>query len=296
MTDLFTLAALELVAASFGVGIVVGLTGMGGGALLTPALIFLGISPTTAVANNLVAAAISRTVGAAAHWRGGGAHGGIVKTLVISSVPAALAGSLGVKWIHADPAVWLKPVIGATLIIAALLYLVRLYVTMVRRPARARGEVPVRVAPTVLVGAAGGLLVGVTSVGSGSVMMVALLLLYPGLGLRRLVGTDMVQAIPLTVAAAIGQVVVNGVQWAVLIPLIVGSTPGTYLGSRLATRVPVGVIRRGIVLVLSLTGLALLGVPAAAVGVIGAGLVILGPVVWALLRDAVRRRIARADG
>lgn len=290
MTDLFSTAALGLVAVSFAVGIVVGLTGMGGGALLTPALIFLGITPTVAVANNLVASAISRTVGAATHWRGGGAHSGIVRLLVISSVPAALAGSLGVRWIRADPAVWLKPVIGATLLIAAALYLVRLYVTMVRRPARAVGEVPVRAVPTVLVGIGGGLLVGVTSVGSGSVMMVALLLLYPGLGLKRLVGTDMVQALPLTVAAAIGQVLVNGVQWAVLIPLIVGSTPGTYLGSRLAARVPVGMIRRGIVLVLTLTGLALIGVPPAWVGGIGAGLVILGPAVWALLRDAVRRR------
>lgn len=93
---------------------------------------------------------------------------------------------------------------------------------------------------TVAVGAVGGFLVGLTSVGSGSLIMVALLLLYPALSSVRLVGTDLVQAIPLVVAASVSHVIVTGVDWLVLVPLLVGGPPGTYLGARLAGRVHPG--------------------------------------------------------
>ena len=106
--------------------------------------------------------------------------------------------------------------------------------------------------------------------------MVALLLLYPTLSAVRLVGTDLVQAVPLVLSAAISHVLVSGVDWAVLIPLIVGGTPGTFLGSKLAHWVSQSVVRRGIVIVLTLTGLGMLGVPPEYVGIIGAGLLILG--------------------
>ncbi len=139
---------------------------------------------------------------------------------------------------------------------------------------------------TVLVGAVGGLLVGLTSVGAGSVIMVALVLLHPALPAWRLVGTDLVQAVPLVVAAAIGHVVVTGIDWAVLLPLLVGGTPGTFLGARLAAWVPASAIRRGIVIVLTLTGLGLLGAPPEVVAATGAGLLVLGPLVWAALRRA----------
>ena len=101
--------------------------------------------------------------------------------------------------------------------------------------------------------------------------MVALLLIYPTLSAVRLVGTDLVQAVPLVLAAAVGHVVTEGVTWAVLIPLVLGGTPGTFLGARMAAWVSQSVIRRGIVIVLSLTGLKMLGVPAEWVGIIGAG-------------------------
>jgi uncharacterized membrane protein YfcA len=137
-----------------------------------------------------------------------------------------------------------------------------------------------------LVGATGGLLVGITSVGSGSLIMVALLLLYPTLSAVRLVGTDLVQAVPLVLSAAISHVLVSGVDWGVLIPLIAGGTPGTFLGARIANWVSQSVIRRGIVIVLTLTGLKLLGLPPEVVGIIGAGLLILGPVAWGLVRQS----------
>jgi uncharacterized membrane protein YfcA len=143
----------------------------------------------------------------------------------------------------------------------------------------------VRPIPTLLVGAVGGLLVGLTSVGSGSLIMVALLLLYPTLSALKLVGTDLVQAVPLVLAAAIGHVVTEGVEWAVLIPLILGGTPGTFLGARMASWVSQSVIRRGIVIVLTLTGLKMLGVAPEWVGILGAAMLLLGPLLWGFVRQ-----------
>ena len=116
----------------------------------------------------------------------------------------------------------------------------------------------IRIVPTLLVGMLGGLLVGITSVGSGSVIMIALLMLYPGLSAVRLVGTDLVQAVPLVMAAAISNIALHGIDWTILVPLVIGSVPGTIIGSLLAPRVPQSFIRRGIVVVLTMSGVALL--------------------------------------
>jgi uncharacterized membrane protein YfcA len=178
--------------------------------------------------------------------------------------------------------------IGITLLIADSTYALRLYVEM-RRRALGRvvvsTEPTVRPLPTLLVGAFGGLLVGITSVGSGSVIMVVLLVLYPALAGVRLVGTDLVQAVPLVVAAAASHVIVTGIDWSVLIPLIVGGTPGTFLGARLANRVSQSVVRRGIVLVLFLTGLSMLKVPPWGVAAAAAAGLVVAPLVWRILRD-----------
>jgi uncharacterized membrane protein (DUF441 family) len=115
--------------------------------------------------------------------------------------------------------------------------------------------------------------------------MVTLLLLYPTMSAVKLVGTDLVQAVPLVLAAAVGHVVTEGVTWAVLIPLVLGGTPGTWLGARLSSWVSQSVIRRGIVIVLALTGLKMLGVQPEWVGIIGAGMLLLGPLVWGAVRQ-----------
>jgi hypothetical protein len=143
----------------------------------------------------------------------------------------------------------------------------------------------------------GGLLVGVTSVGSGSVIMVALLMLYPGLSAVRLVGTDLVQAVPLVLAAAISNISLHGLDLQILIPLVIGSLPGTILGSKIAPRVPQSIIRRGIVVVLTMSGVALLDkagwAPLGAgeddthpmlVAGVGVVTVVLVPLIWGLLR------------
>lgn len=286
--DLLSGAALALLAVSFLVGIVVGLTGMGGGALMTPALVFLGIPPTAAVANDLVAAAINKTVGATVHSRQGSPDWRLARLLMLGSVPFAFAGAFIVDAVGtaAEREVFLRFVLGIALLLAAATYTLRIYGTMFRTWGKSGADVQVRVLPTIAVGAVGGLLVGLTSVGSGSIIMVALLLLHPGLAARRLVGTDLVQAVPLVLSAAVSHLVVSGVTWTVLIPLVLGGTPGTFVGARLAAWVPGTAIRRGIVIVLTLTGLSLLKVPPQVVGATGAALLVLGPLGWALLRRA----------
>ncbi|WP_457208612.1 sulfite exporter TauE/SafE family protein, partial [Nocardioides sp. P5_C9_2] len=238
MADLLTMTALSILAAGFLVGIVVGLTGMGGGALMTPALIFLGVGDAaTVVTADLTAAAVYKTGGAIVHKREGSPNMQLAKWLIIGSVPMALLGPYLVK-AFADPEdldSTLKLCIGFALLFAAATYALRLYINLKR--VRSEGHVPdenpaIRPIPTLLVGALGGLLVGITSVGSGSVIMIALLMLYPGLSAVKLVGTDLVQAVPLVMAAAISNIAIHGLDWTVLTPLVAGSVPGTLLGSK----------------------------------------------------------------
>ena len=292
----------SILAAGFVVGIVVGLTGMGGGALMTPALIFLGVGDaSTVVTADLTAAAVSRTAGAVTHAREGSPNLTLAKWLVIGSVPCAFLGPWLLHRVASDTASvnrLLMESIGWALLFAAATYAWRLYVNLrrVRRGAPEADPDPViRPMATLVVGAVGGLLVGVTSVGAGSVIMVALLTLYPGLSPVRLVGTDLVQAVPLVLAAAISNIAINGLDWAVLIPLVIGSTPGTVLGSRLAPRMPQSLMRRGIVVVLTMSAIALLDKsgwgPLDAdkthpllIVMIGLATVILVPVLWGVLR------------
>lgn len=290
MSDLLTLSALSVLVVAFGVGIVVGLTGMGGGALMTPALIFLGVDPAAAVANDLVAASINKSVGASVHWRRGSPNLRLAGLLVTGSVPFAFAGGFIVKGVGAakDQQAFLTTAIGCALLFTAATYTLRMYLQLrhvTGGNVLSQDEPTIRVLPTILVGAVGGLLVGITSVGSGSLIMVALLLIYPTLSAVRLVGTDLVQAVPLVLAAAVGHVLTHGVTWAVLVPLVLGGTPGTFIGARMASWISQSVIRRGIVIVLTLTGLKMLGLPAQWVGITGAGILLLGPLAWGFIRE-----------
>ena len=303
MADLITTAALGILVAGFLVGIVVGLTGMGGGALMTPALIFLGVGEAaTVVTADLTAAAVYKTGGAVVHQREGTPNLTLAKWLIIGSVPTALLGPYLVSWATDDAEQLdrvLKLCIGFALLFAALTYALRLWINLrrVRTGHTSDGDPRIRPIATLLVGALGGLLVGITSVGSGSVIMISLLMLYPGLSAARLVGTDLVQAVPLVLAAAISNIALHGLDFGVLIPLLIGSVPGTILGARLAPRVPQSIIRRGIVVVLTMSGVALLDkagwAPLGAgedetspmlVAGVGLVMVLLVPLVWGIIR------------
>lgn len=193
--DILTQDALSVLVVSFAIGIVVGLTGMGGGALMTPALIFLGVPPTTAVANDLVAASVNKSVGAAVHWRHGSPNIRLATYLVIGSVPFAFMGTFIHKLAPGDTDHFLKLILGGALLFAAASYMFRMYLQLrlVTNGNEAPQDAPdLKPLLTMFIGAVGGLLVGVTSVGSGSVIMIALLMLYPGLSAVKLVGTDLV--------------------------------------------------------------------------------------------------------
>jgi uncharacterized membrane protein YfcA len=304
MGDVITMTFFSILAAGFFVGIVVGLTGMGGGALMTPALIFLGVGEAaTVVTADLTAAAVYKTGGAIVHQREGSPHIGLAKWLIVGSVPTALLGPFLVSWVTDSPEQLdqlLKLCIGFALLIAAATYAFRLWINLRRTRAGTHStdtDPAVRILPTLLVGMLGGLLVGVTSVGSGSVIMIALLMLYPGLSAVKLVGTDLVQAVPLVLAAAISNIAIHGLDWGVLIPLLIGSVPGTILGARMAPRVKQSYIRRGIVVVLTMSGVALLDkagwAPLGAgedetypmlIAGVGLAMVVLVPLVWGVLR------------
>ncbi|WP_182377782.1 sulfite exporter TauE/SafE family protein [Nocardioides sp. WS12] len=304
MSEWITLTALSIMVAGFLVGIVVGLTGMGGGALMTPALIFLGVGHTSAIVTaDLTAAAIYKTGGAITHAREGSPNFRLAGWLIAGSVPMAFVGPYLANALTDDPEQLestLKLCIGIALLFAASTYALRIYINL-RRVERG-GVQPddnphIRPLPTLLVGMLGGLLVGVTSVGSGSVIMIALLMMYPGLSALRLVGTDLVQAVPLVLSAALANIAIHGLDWALLVPLVIGSVPGTLLGSRLAPRVPQSFIRRGIVIVLTMSGVALLfksglhpfgegheTLEAMLVAAIGLAMLVLVPFVWGMIR------------
>ena len=303
MGDVLTTTFFAIIAAGFFVGIVVGLTGMGGGALMTPALIFLGVGEAaTVVTADLTAAAVYKSGGAIVHQREGTPNLTLAKWLILGSVPIALLGPYLVRWSTDGPDQLdrvLKLCIGFALLFAALTYAFRLWINLrrIRAGHHSTTSTPTSGCPTLLVGALGGLLVGITSVGSGSVIMISLLMLYPGLSAARLVGTDLVQAVPLVLAAALSNIALHGLDWGLLIPLLIGSVPGTILGARLAPRVPQSIIRRGIVVVLTMSGVALLDkagwAPLGAgedetypmlIAGVGLVMVVLVPLIWGVIR------------
>ena len=282
---LWSYDSLGLLVVSAVIGVVIGLTGMGGGALMTPALILFGIPPTAAVANDLVVNAVNKVIGAGVHWRHGKPNLKIAFWLIIGSVPTAYLGAWLVHAVGAeDVQGMLKKAIGATLIVASTAYFLRAFFEMSGKIRTGNDpNPPVKPILTLLVGVIGGLMVGITSVGSGTVIMMCIMLLYPTLAALRLVGTDLVQAVPLVIAAAIGHVMVTGVDWNLLLPLLVGGAVGTFFGSKFAGRVPGGLIRRGITIVLAVTASAMLGAPPLLIAVIALVLVTAGPFVWKFL-------------
>lgn len=251
---------------SFLVAIIVGLTGMGGGALMTPMLVtFFGVSPLAAVSSDLVAAAVMKPVGSAVHYRQGTIDMRLVGWLCAGSVPAAFSGVLLARALgHGDSIEdFISIAMGVALMIAAAGLVLR--ARLARRGRAGSGdageapEIRVRPVPTVLVGAVGGLVVGITSVGSGSLIIVALLALYPALKANQLVGTDLLQAVPLVFAAALGHLLFGDFRMEVTAALLVGSVPGVYLGSKISSRAPGGLIRRVLALVLVASSLKMFG-------------------------------------
>jgi hypothetical protein len=284
---------------AFVVGTVVGLTGMGGGALMTPMLVlFFNVSPLAAVSSDLVASAVMKPVGSIVHIRNGSVRWDLVRWLCLGSVPSAFLGVLLSRGLaHAaggnvDSLV--GKALGVALLIAAAGLFLRAYLRLAERARHrdahrdpdpsGRPELIVRPLPTLIIGIVGGLVVGMTSVGSGSLIIIALMLLYPTLRASELVGTDLAQAVPLVASAAIGHMIFGDFEMSVTGALLVGSIPGAYLGAKLSTKLPSALIRRALGFVLLASALKQLGVPSVATGVVLVCVLALAAPTWMLLR------------
>jgi len=286
-----------LTLAGLGVGIVVGLTGMGGGALMTPLLVLVfGIPPLAAVSSDLAASAVMKPFGGWVHARRGTVNWPLVRWLCLGSVPAAFLGVLLTRALPDDAAVQhgIQVALGVALVLAAA-GLVAKSVAAGRRARTAGSEtgpspsIRVRPLPTVILGAAGGLVVGLTSVGSGSLIIVILLALYPALRPNDLVGTDLVQAVPLVAAAATGHLFFGDLQFPLAGAILLGSIPGVLVGARLSSRAPADVVRAALIVVLIASALKLFGLPGAVVlGGVAAVAVVAALTLVVLPRRAMR--------
>jgi uncharacterized protein len=247
------------------VGFLVGLTGAGGGALMTPMLILLfGITPSKAISSDLVAAVLMRPVGALVHLRKGTVNLRLVGWMVLGSVPMAFLGSYLLHLLGDDSSAQstIERALGGALLIGAAAMVLR-YVLDRRGRQRREGvvhDITTRPLLTVTIGAVGGLIVGMTSVGSGSLMIVLLLFLYPVLGANQLVGTDLTQAVPLTLAAALGALAFGHVEFTVTTSIVIGSVPAVLVGSFFSSRAPDRFVRPAITFVIFASGLKYIGV------------------------------------
>lgn len=250
----------------------VGLTGMGGGALMTPILVLLfGIQPLAAVSSDVVASMIMKPVGGAVHWKRGTVHRRLVLWLMLGSIPSAFIGVLLLKSLGGEDALQgiVKHSLGVALLVVVAGLLARPLLQRRNRSNETVSPLEVRPLPTLLIGIVGGLVVGVTSVGSGSLMIVLLMMLYPRIKLSELVGTDLVQAIPLVSSAAIGHLFFGNFQLGLSASILVGSIPGVFVGALFSTRAPDHVIRPALMVVLLVSSLKLLGASTSIVAAAG---------------------------
>jgi uncharacterized membrane protein YfcA len=258
------------------------------------------VQPLAAVSSDLVAAVIMKPVGGGVHLRRGTVNFALVRWLMVGSVPAAFAGVLVLRQLGDGAVVQgrIKQVLGVALLLAASSIAAKALLQARRAAlgtASAVRAFQLRPLPTVVIGVVGGLVVGMTSVGSGSLMIVMLLVLYPMLRSSELVGTDLVQAIPLVASAAAGHLLFGDFQVGLTASLLVGSIPGVYLGARLSSRANDAVIRPALVLVLVASGLKLLGVDNLQLGLLVLALVLLAVPVWGALDATMHPEPAWAD-
>jgi uncharacterized protein len=271
------------------VGFLVGMTGAGGGALMTPMLILLfNVKPSAAISSDLVAAVVMRPVGAGVHLRKRTVNRGLVGWMVLGSVPMAFLGAYLLHAMGNAKAAQqnIETALGAALLLGAAAMVLR-YILDLRGGERRAGEIHEIVArpiPTVAIGMLGGIVVGMTSVGSGSLMIVLLLFLYPTLGAKQLVGTDLTQAVPLTFAAALGALVFGHVEFGVTFSLILGSVPAVLVGSMLSSSAPDRYIRPVITFVIFASGLKYVGVATTVLGWILVATLGMGFAAWLAYR------------
>jgi uncharacterized protein len=239
----------------FAVGTIVGLTGVGGGSLMTPLLVLLfGIHPATAVGTDLLHAAITKAGGTYVHAKAGRVDWRITCLLAAGSLPAAVVTLLSLRYVTGGlgGSRIITITLGAALLLTALALIFR---THLRRLSKAHSsDIPRHPAFTVVTGIALGFVVSISSVGAGAIGVTALLFLYPHLRAARLVASDLAHAVPLTLVAGLGHWLFGSVNWTLLLSLLIGSLPGIYIGSHFTGRVPDTILRFLLAAMLLLVG------------------------------------------
>jgi uncharacterized membrane protein YfcA len=286
---------LYIAVAGLIVGCAVGLTGMGGGALMTPVLVLLfHVQPVAAVASDLVASLVMKPVGAAVHAGRGTVQWALVAWLAVASVPSAFLGVIFLKWIgggtHIQSVVTVA--LGAVLLVAVAALGLKMVLDH-RSPQGPSVEAKLRVkkAPTLAVGASIGFIVGITSVGSGTLVIILLLFLYPRLRGSQMVGTDLAQAIPMVGSAALAHILFGDFALGLTASILIGSIPGVLIGSTVSSYAPTLFLRGALGAVLLVSGLKLLTVPTPVLGIVLVLSVIGLAGAWVLMR--LRRRTLR---
>jgi uncharacterized membrane protein YfcA len=266
------------------VGFAVGLTGMGGGALMTPILVLVfGIAPLAAVSSDLVASLIMKPVGAAVHAGRGTVRWGLVAWLALGSVPAAFLGVVVLKAFGSATRIQavVSVALGAVLLVAVAALVFKMYLDhRSRRQPRVDAPLVVKPLPTLAIGASIGFVVGITSVGSGTLVIVLLLFLYPRLRGSQMVGTDLAQAIPMVGAAALAHILFGDFKLALTVAILLGSLPGVLLGAAISSYAPTGFLRGALAAVLLVSGLKLINVPTLGLGIVLLAVVLVLLAVW----------------
>ncbi len=252
---------------------------------MTPMLILLfGVKPSSAISSDLVAAVVMRPVGAAVHLSKRTVNLRLVGWMVCGSVPMAFVGAFLLKQLGESSSAQdnVERILGAALLVGAAAMVFRYYLD--RRSGQQRigliNDVQVRPLPSIGIGMIGGLIVGMTSVGAGSLMIVLLLFLYPLISANALVGTDLTQAVPLTAAAALGALIFGTVEFGVTASIIIGSVPAVLIGSFLSSRAPDRYIRPIITFVIFASGLKYVGVGTTVLGWVLCAVALTGGAYW----------------
>lgn len=238
----------SFVVSGFAVGLLVGMTGVGGGSLMTPLLTLLfGVSPAVAVGTDLAFASITKGVGTFTHRLRGTVHWDIVRRLCIGALPAALLASLSLKYfgtLNQDIGQLIRYMIGGSVLltVVALLFKRKMLEWITAHPERQLQGRSLAIA-TIVSGAVLGVLVTISSIGAGAIGATVLVLLYPRLTAAEVAGTDIAYAVPLTAIAAVGHWWLGSIDWNLLLALLVGSLPGITLGSYVARAVPEKLLR-----------------------------------------------------
>ncbi|HXR02824.1 MAG TPA: sulfite exporter TauE/SafE family protein [Pseudomonas sp.] len=240
---------IGFVVAGLLVGFIVGMTGVGGGSLMTPILLWFGINPATAVGTDLLYAAITKSGGVLVHKKNDNIDWGITGWLTLGSVPAAGLTLWFLSTLHTAPEAMnsvIKQALGFVLLLTALaICFKQRLLAFAHRHAGDHYRLSDKSlnALTVLTGVVLGVMVALTSIGAGALGTVALFILYPFLDTRRLVGTEIAHAVPLTLVAGLGHASMGNMNWPMLGFLLMGSLPGIYMGSHLTGRIPDAILR-----------------------------------------------------